>query len=515
VLSPSDALVTGYDFLIDQADAISATLTSQGITDLDGLIDNDWTASDLRDHLFTAPVAPDLNSLNSHFQHYRLFPNDPTDIFATEVTGTTNYSGTLAFSVGCHSGLNVPDEDAVSPQFGTDWAQAFLRQGATFIGNTGYGYGDSDLIAYSERVMTYFVEELGYWAESPPTVGHALLRAKQRYYNTVAAASLSNYDEKILGVMALYGLPMLQVHMPITTTVHTVQRTNDKYHIPHPTSHILTSTANISFNYISHTVEGLGTYYTVAGENDIHVTGGRPVQPRTSRNIHLPDTIAHGALMVGGTFSDQPVDPVISRVVTEELYLETEPSYPVERWYPSQLGTVNRFLAIDGQSRERLVVVPGQFTASSTATPTMGTQRLYSELVFEIYHAPFTATDFIAPSIWRVEVITTDTDLTFRVLVEDDSEVIQRTVVLYRPLTSNTWSRAELAHDTDSGWVEGSILPVRGGIEYFAQAVDPTGNVALALDHGAPFLEERTAVEWPAVYLPLVTRSFVVSTHAR
>ena len=36
---------------------------------------------------------------------------------------------------------------------------------------------------------------------------------------------------------------------------------------------------------------------------------------------------------------------------------------------------VNRFLAIDGQSRERLVVVPGQFRASTDGTPTVGTQR--------------------------------------------------------------------------------------------------------------------------------------------
>ena len=38
--------------------------------------------------------------------------------------------------------------------------------------------------------------------------------------------------------------------------------------------------------------------------------------------------------------------------------------------------------------------------------------------------------------------------------------------------------------------------------------VDGTGNVALALDHGTPFDEMKTAVEIPTVYLPLVTRNF-------
>ena len=59
----------------------------------------------------------------------------------------------LTFSVGCHSGLNVPDADAFDLQSGTDWAQSFVRQRATFIGNTGYGYGDSELIAYSGRTF--------------------------------------------------------------------------------------------------------------------------------------------------------------------------------------------------------------------------------------------------------------------------------------------------------------------------------------------------------------------------
>ena len=106
-ITPSDALVTGYDFLIDQADAISTTLVSQGIAPV-GLINDTWTDEDFRTHVFTTPDAHDLNSLNAHFQHYSLFPtNSFSQVFATEVTATTNYSGCLVFSVGCHSGLSV------------------------------------------------------------------------------------------------------------------------------------------------------------------------------------------------------------------------------------------------------------------------------------------------------------------------------------------------------------------------------------------------------------------------
>jgi hypothetical protein len=517
VAEPTNALVTGYDFLLDQATAISDTLTTQGIAALTTLINDDWTTDNLRSVLISVTNASDLNSLNAHFTHFGLIPasipaspaTDEIFVFATEITDTTDYTGDWVFSIGCHSGLNVPDEPTDLTTT-TDWAQAFLRQGATFIGNTGYGYGDSDLIAYSERLMTNFVEELDERPDGQPqTIGNALVAAKQLYYNSAAAASLSNYDEKVMGIMTIYGLPMLQIDMPFSSVGQLATKS--------PTAGLHSSaftitTVNLGLAYDSHTVSGLGNYYTVQGENDVHVSGGRPIEPRTSQDVHATDTVAHGAVMVGGTFADIPAfDPFISRVVTEEIQFD-EPVYPATEWYPAQLGTVNRFLSIGGQSRERLVVVPGQFKASPSvgtlSIPTTGTQRLYTDLTFDVYHAPFTATDFIAPSIWQVEAISSTHYLRFRVQVTDNSWHIQRTLVLYRTLDSNTWSPAELTYNTKTGWAEGWVGGASGPIEYFAQAVDPTGNVALGLDHGTPFDKVKPGEEIPTIYLPVVTKNY-------
>jgi hypothetical protein len=60
-----------------------------------------------------------------------------------------------------------------------------------------------------------------------------------------------------------------------------------------------------------------------------------------------------------------------------------------------------------------------------------------------------------------------------------------------------------LSHNAASGWAEGKVPPLEGPIEYFAQAVDRTGNVALALDHGNPFTEVEAG---GAIYLPLIYR---------
>ena len=502
VVLPDDALVTGYDFLLDQASAIADALHAQGIGSPDMLANDSWTAQQLRNKLFVEPDARGLNALNAHFEHYRLFAADGSAVYATEVTDATDYGGVLMFSVGCHSGLSVPDGDAASVRTGTDWAQAFLRQGATFVGNTGYGYGDSDLIAYSERLMLNFVEELGYWeGGQPQTVGNALLRAKQRYFSSVAVGSWSTYDEKVMAEATLYGLPMLRIDMPVTTTVPPggqdmlggleVQQTT-------------TTLVNLVFSYDSHSVSGVGDYVTLAGEDGVHVVAGRPVLPLTSMNIHVPDAIAHGALMVGGTFDDvSDFDPLVSRVVTDQLSeaADAELPFPAQGWYPAQMGVVNRFLSIDGESPERLVVVPGQFQATTTAAPTIGVQRLYSALSFEVYHAPYTATDFVAPTIWDVRALQSDTGVSFRVRVEDDSWSVARVVVLYREGSSNTWSKIELPYNAGTGWAEGTVSGLGSEVEYFSQAVDPTGNVALALDHGRAY---SAVSQEQRVYLPLV-----------
>ena len=44
---------------------------------------------------------------------------------------------------------------------------------------------------------------------------------------------------------------------------------------------------------------------------------------------------------------------------------------------------------------------------------------------------------------------------------------------------------------------------VGGPVEYFVQAVDPTGNVALALDHGNPFQAQPANT---ILYRPLIVR---------
>ena len=449
-------------------------------------------------------------SLNSHFDHYRFFPNDPNDVLATEITGTTPYTGSLVYSVGCHSGLNVYDGSAPPVLTGTDFAQAFTRQGATFVGNTGFGYGDSDLVSYSELLALNFTQELGYNPTGAPatlpTVGLAMMRAKQRYLNSFGNGALTTYDEKVMAEMTVYGLPMLKVNMPTQSTEppggapqaapsgrlqEAASGSASKDMVAQAPQVTTATTYTLPFVYTPHAVAHrfatARITRSMAEPICISPAPGRFCLAAASASNSTTD-MAHGVLMVGGDFNDTlNFDPLVSNIISQEMTLDTEGVFPIPRLYPTTPAFINRFLVRGGTVRQRLVVVPAQFQATNTIAPTLGTLRRYDNLDLVVYSASLNETDFIAPNIWAVQALTTPVSIEFKVTLDDDSGAIQRTVVLYRTLDQSAWSRVELPYDPATGTASKIIEPIDGTVEYFVQAVDPAGNVALALDHGVPF----------------------------
>jgi hypothetical protein len=526
-IEPQNALVTGYDFLIDQANAITNSLQTQGITQVTQLINNQWVGDDLRTELISQTQQFDLISLNSHFTHFYLYPNEPhptpanNNVFALEMFASQNeFSNSLIFSVGCHSGLNVPDGD-VGTNLGIlagDWAQVFASQGATFIGNTGFGYGDSDLVAYSEQLMVNFVDELNYTgADGVSTVGRSLMRAKQRYYNSTAASSFSNYDEKVLAEMTLYGLPMLAVQMPNPSTE------------PPGTQATLTATTPITLDFGGYTANATsdGVYYTISGadptrqandnlalneSDDIYITGARPVLPRAVFDVSDEDTIAKGVLMLGGTFTEVVnADPIISRILTDSLYGLAESSFPLPYWFPNHTVNVNRLLNVDDGLRQRLVVIPAQFRTKAIADDgvSTGLMRLYDTMQVQLYRTDNdTDTDFVEPIIWKVSMLTATnaSTMSFQVQARDRDSGIQRVVILYRSTSAYEWQKAELEPLGSSRF--GATVPaIEGPVQFFAQVVDGAGNIALGFDRGNPYQKTvHVADTPPTIYLPIVLK---------
>ena len=91
-----------------------------------------------------------------------------------------------------------------------DWAKTFADAGALWVANTGYGYADTDTLAYSAKLMAEFAGDLN----GSLTIGEALTEAKQQY--AAGNAVLSPYDLKALMESTFYGLPMYNLNKPRT-----------------------------------------------------------------------------------------------------------------------------------------------------------------------------------------------------------------------------------------------------------------------------------------------------------
>ena len=174
VITPGSALVTGYDFVADAATSVAAELTAginpagcsgttgscytpdeliapQGVPSTDPSV---WTAYQLSQKLLGSHH--DVVFMAGHFSAGNLLAADySTQLSAAEVvTSTANLTNTLVLALGCHSGLNIPGQDAmpgVSPS--PDWPQAMAEKGATLLAATGYAYGDTVLTEYGERLF--------------------------------------------------------------------------------------------------------------------------------------------------------------------------------------------------------------------------------------------------------------------------------------------------------------------------------------------------------------------------
>src|SRR4029079_11500547 len=101
----------------------------------------------------------DLIFMGGHFTANTAIAADfQTTMSATDVANSTaNLQNSIVFSAGCHSAYTLLDVDQLNPvSQPLDWAQAFSRKGATFIGGTGFQYGDDELVEYGERIYAVF-----------------------------------------------------------------------------------------------------------------------------------------------------------------------------------------------------------------------------------------------------------------------------------------------------------------------------------------------------------------------
>jgi uncharacterized delta-60 repeat protein len=482
VLNPQRAFVTGYDFLSDGAtDELNSLTGAVPSGSAQGRIDETWTASDAAAGLSASGAG--FLAPNAHFDHHRLLPAAAFNGYSPNLLSAADTNptpGSIAFTVGCHAGLNLAVASvggSADPRLG-DWAQQMASHDVVFAGNTGFGYGDSESIAYSERLMADYAHQL---ASGQVTSGQAMMLAKQQ-----GAASAGIYDDywnKSSMEATFYGVPMYRIGSGGGVGAPALPR-------PDGTSDTGPTTRSSTPLSVSYTLNGAGgqtadvtrdlhqvdtdrgTYFQV-GDEDPLVVQHRPIEPKTTIDVTDPNARAKSFLIESLTTQDGGINPVIGLPTVDLEAHETEPDSDAP-FFPARLASVEESATAAGP-RDALTLIAGSTRDN--------TQRLVRYEAGRVMRS--TSNDFDPPTIRRV-----DGDVlngSFSIRVEADGGDVLGGNVLYVTDAevaaggTLTWHRANLSVIAPGVLGAGGALPNGTAIEEaIVQVYDTSNNVAIS-----------------------------------
>jgi hypothetical protein len=476
----SRVLITGYDFVQDTAYATCADWGADlGTGNVDcTLIGYSWPLSEYRARQLSADPPYKVQCICGHANHYREgAPGWGQFIGADEISSAlSDLSRGLIYTLGCHSGLNVPPDNDIGP---LDLPQAFVQKLANYVANTGYGWGLRGAIGLSEKLMRLYTEELR--REGYVSIGRALAAAKRRYYQE--EQGFTGYDEKILEESVFYGLPMYRLN-----TGSALGPADD----PFPSVDIgsslpgafgdeavVSGTVSVQLvgafgpsDVMSREVTSDGIYYLLDGH--IHAVPGQPAQPLLYADVTAANWPARSAVFRGGEYETlSNYDPVIVSPVNDYLTETAEAPFGELGWYPPvPVGLQNH------RGESSLVGQMGQYDPSSQQA------RLYGAMELDLYYS--LSTDREPPQFTVVDGLYDRA--TGRVNVKvgaNDPAGVQRAVATYTS-GDGSWDSVELSFDTSLHKWTGS-LPGDTNLRYFVQVVDGAGNVAQEANKGLYF----------------------------
>jgi choice-of-anchor C domain-containing protein len=508
-LNANASLTTGYSFLTSGADAVEANLSADGLS-ASALINETWQDSDLdsalagTDSAIGQSEAPGVDSINAHFDYSRALPAyDNTNGITTGLFTTTDvrnaigsYTGRLLFSMGCHAGLDVDDAE-VDGSVGAnatidDWAKTFADAGALWVANTGYGYADTDTIAYSAKLMADFAANLN----GTLTIGEALSEAKQQYAG--GNAILSPYDLKALMESTFYGLPMYTLNGP-TTPVNLP--TGPKTTTDGPTG-LTVAPVSVSFGQsgspaFDYVTTGTGDYYEVSGtptySGGTQTTEYRPIEPLVSVPVTEAGMVPHGALVTALSSTDT-ADPTPAYSMPAAGAADASPPAIGDAAFPGTLqrvATYGTFTATGTGQGAQLDLISGQFLPNPSS-PGDGTERLFNSISAQVYYVPPSsplADDYTPAAIDSTQATTSSGSApSFVVQVTPANAPVKEVLVLYTDgAYPGAWTSALLSSNNGLTWTGTGSVATTNGAQYIVEAVDAAGNVAVSNNEGVDF----------------------------
>ena len=452
---PQRALVTGYDFMEDGAQAYALTLSQEGIAPETSLVGDGWSLDDLKRKLYEGGY--DILSLNQHANAVAMGVPEGTSRLGTAdfLAHAPSMDGVLAGGIGCHAGLNLAGV--------TDWPQVFEKKGAVYYGHTGYSWGLRQEIGYSELLQRLLGEGL---KKPGMTAGDALRLAIRRYRQQ--SAFLDAYDRKVLEEMAFYGLPMTPVGPEaVSATAHTAGRSGafsaDERAAasggPVVTSVTVTPTFSLARGPD-------GDFYYVYDPGGVEAHSGYPIQPKLPPDLAVGFGVGYrGVALIDAAYEDVPdFDAAVGRADSQGL---SDPTilYLSGVWFPGRLVVFHP--AEQPGEMAKPVLVMGQYLASARV------QRLYHGMHLEVYGSG--SDDREPPTVGDVHAISGGGAISVTAYITDTSGIYQA-MATYTD-QKGTWRSVPMHKANDTSVWEG-VIPVGDRVQFVVQAVDGAGNVA-------------------------------------
>ncbi len=570
--TPTASLVTGYDFMTGTANAIEAALV-QGMgndtgtrhdtliapADLspqaDPTLTANWTAAELLNLLTNH--AYNITFLAGHYNAGAALAADwVSELSAADLDAApVDMTGGLVYGAGCHVGYNLVDQDSIpgvtqSP----DWAQVFARKHVgAFIGGTGYQYGDTEFIEYSDRLYLEFTKQL-LRGSGPVPLGPALVAAKRKYLADTPEPR--GIHEKALLEATFFGFPMLSLNLP------------DGRGTPPPSSSIVTELNPFAMLPGAPEADGgLGLHYADVDiatqpltENSLtlkvypepvppapdsvvatYLTGrdgqvtapGEPVMPLVSEDVTVADDVLRGVGFLEGDYTDETgVRALIGAPATEirGVFAPAQSDFLV----PLQPWGVNYFDALCGPvaGTTRLNLFPAQYVSSAPGSD-VGTRRAFSRMKLRLYYStnttvytdsttglPITPALAAAPVISAVTGLATGNSVAVQTeVVGDPSAGIQEVWVTYTATHgawAGAWRSLYLTQRTDNTavWQGTLTLPADGtqpgDVRFMVQAANGVGLVTLDTRYGGFYTPTDPAAP-PAAATTLTLDAFPLS----
>ncbi|MFN2138173.1 MAG: Ig-like domain-containing protein [Candidatus Promineifilaceae bacterium] len=445
VIEPVHSAVTSYDFLADSGAAVRDLLAgscSGGSCDLavdDSLLafnPETWTADELAaviDSEYPDALGDahgnDVLYISGHFSANAALAADyDTHYLTTDLLASSaDLRGTLMMSPGCHSSYNIVDQhnlfiDGMQVTFQPDWPQALAERGATLIAGTGYQYGDTDFISYSERLYVELARQLRSNDGTLPNIalGEALVRTKQAYLNNTA--DWGPLDTKSMMQITLYGVPNQQIDMPgqrfnLAPTTNSVIGSLQSADLPgvpgDPAEVFGLQYFDLERNYLSGplaTSEKFLDLTNTANNSTVHtsylelgnpnlggpdgakvIAAGEPVLPLDYLDITAANTTLRGVLFLEGDMREfSGRQPLVSAVTTElsapRFNFFSNIDYPMNIW------NINRFDVLSNEEGStKLALTPSQYRSTSTQLETTSLRR-FDRIKLRLFYNDETST---------------------------------------------------------------------------------------------------------------------------